>query len=69
MSSLLVETAPAKINLTLRVIGRREDGYHELESLVGFASAADRLGLMPAGKLELELLKDKPRVGYGRFSL
>jgi len=55
VSSLLVETAPAKINLTLRVIGRREDGYHELESLVGFADAADRLGLAPAGKPELEI--------------
>jgi 4-diphosphocytidyl-2-C-methyl-D-erythritol kinase len=55
VSSPLVESAPAKINLTLRVIGRREDGYHELESLVGFAGAADRLGLAPAGKLELEI--------------
>ena len=35
--------APAKINLTLRVIGRRADGYHELESLVVFADVGDRL--------------------------
>lgn len=55
MSSLLVETAPAKINLTLRVVGRREDGYHELESLVAFAGVADRLGLAPDGKPELEI--------------
>lgn len=48
MSSLLVEKAPAKINLTLRVIGRRQDGYHELESLVAFAGIADRLKLVPA---------------------
>lgn len=56
MSSLLVETAPAKINLTLRVIGRRADGYHELESLVGFAGVADRLSLAPGGAPELEII-------------
>ena len=55
MSSLLVETAPAKINLTLRVVGRREDGYHELESLVAFAAVADRLGLEPDGKPALAI--------------
>ena len=38
-------TAPAKINLTLRVLGRRADGYHELESLVAFADIADTLDL------------------------
>ncbi len=41
------EQAPAKINLTLRVIGRRADGYHELESLVAFADLADALTLEP----------------------
>ncbi len=40
------EFAPAKINLTLEVLGRRGDGYHELRSLVAFASdAGDRLRL------------------------
>lgn len=43
----LVEKARAKINLTLRVIGRRADGYHELESLVAFADVADTLTLEP----------------------
>ena len=43
--ALLTERAPAKINLTLRVIGRRADGYHELESLVAFADLADTLTL------------------------
>ena len=45
MSATLVEKASAKINLTLRVIGRRADGYHELESLVVFADLADTLTL------------------------
>lgn len=43
-----VETARAKINLTLRVHGRRGDGYHELESLVAFADEGDRLTLRGA---------------------
>lgn len=45
---MLTEAAPAKINLTLRVLGRRDDGYHELESLVAFADFADRLNFLPA---------------------
>jgi 4-diphosphocytidyl-2-C-methyl-D-erythritol kinase len=45
VSEPLVEKACAKINLTLRVLGRREDGYHELESLVAFADLADKLDL------------------------
>lgn len=39
------DTARAKINLTLRIVGRRDDGYHELESLVVFAGIADTLSL------------------------
>ena len=41
----LIDTAHAKINLTLRIRGRRPDGYHELESIVVFAAAGDRLVL------------------------
>lgn len=53
----LRETAPAKINLTLTVRGRRADGYHELESLVAFAGTevSDALGLVPGGSFRLEL--------------
>ena len=49
----LVELAPAKVNLTLHVTGRRRDGYHTIESLVAFASIGDRLSLMPGHKLAL----------------
>jgi 4-diphosphocytidyl-2-C-methyl-D-erythritol kinase len=52
---LLEENAPAKVNLTLRVLGRRADGYHELESLVAFADVADRLALTPGRTLALEV--------------
>ncbi len=51
----LVEPAPAKINLTLEIRGRRSDGYHELESLVAFARVGDRLRLVPGETLALDL--------------
>jgi 4-diphosphocytidyl-2-C-methyl-D-erythritol kinase len=50
-----VEKAPAKVNLTLRVLRRRSDGYHEISSLVGFADVADQLTLTPGGGLTLSL--------------
>jgi 4-diphosphocytidyl-2-C-methyl-D-erythritol kinase len=49
----LVEQAPAKINLTLAVLGRRRDGYHLLDSLVAFAGFGDRLTLQPGRPLLL----------------
>ncbi len=49
----LVELAPAKVNLTLAVLGRRADGYHLLDSLVVFAGIADRLTLAPGPELTL----------------
>lgn len=55
MSATLTEKAAAKINLTLRVIGRRADGYHDLESLVAFADVADVLALQPGMDDALEV--------------
>lgn len=52
-SAQLVESAPAKVNLTLRVLGRRSDGYHEIESLVAFADFGDRLHFSPGRELTL----------------
>ncbi len=37
------EIAHAKVNLTLHVLGRRGDGYHELDSLVAFAADGDEV--------------------------
>ncbi|MGA8498185.1 MAG: 4-(cytidine 5'-diphospho)-2-C-methyl-D-erythritol kinase [Xanthobacteraceae bacterium] len=55
MPASLVEDAPAKVNLTLRVLGRRADGYHEIESLVAFAGVGDRLSFAPGGALALNV--------------
>src|SRR5450432_4038414 len=49
----LTEDARAKVNLTLRVVGRRVDGYHDLESVVTFADCADRLTLNSGPELSL----------------
>jgi 4-diphosphocytidyl-2-C-methyl-D-erythritol kinase len=51
----VAEQAPAKINLDLRVTGRRPDGYHELDSIVTFAAWGDRLTFAPANQLTLEV--------------
>ena len=41
MSPILSEAAPAKVNLTLHVTGRRADGYHLLDSVIVFAGVGD----------------------------
>jgi len=52
----LVEEGRAKVNLTLRVVGRRTDGYHDLESVVAFADCADKLTLTPGPELSLKMI-------------
>src|SRR3546814_8346885 len=46
-------TAAAKINLYLRVVGRRADGYHLLDSLFAFTGLGDRLSIRPGNALTL----------------
>lgn len=53
MTLPLAEAAPAKVNLFLHVTGRREDGYHLLDSLAVFGPAADALEAAPASALTL----------------
>ena len=55
--------APAKINLTLHVIGQREDGYHLLDSLVTFASVGDTLSFSAHSK-QLELTISGPEAQH-----
>jgi 4-diphosphocytidyl-2-C-methyl-D-erythritol kinase len=52
---MLTARAPAKINLTLHVLGRRADGYHDLESLVAFAGVGDTLTFAPGEELALAI--------------
>lgn len=49
------ESAAAKLNLALHVIGQRADGYHLLDSLVVFAGVGDRVSVEPADDLTLRI--------------
>ena len=55
---MLVEPAPAKINLSLEVVGRRPDGYHDVVTVFQTVDLADELTFEPAD--ELSLLCDDP---------
>jgi 4-diphosphocytidyl-2-C-methyl-D-erythritol kinase len=50
---VIFEIAPAKLNLSLAVTGKREDGFHELLSLVASIKLADRLEFKKATKWSL----------------
>ncbi len=54
-SAVRLESAPAKVNLFLHIIGRHVDGYHLLDSLAVFADAADALRAEAAESLSLTL--------------
>ena len=52
----MLERASAKLNLTLRILGRRDDGYHLLESLVVFTDLHDRIQAVDADTLSLVVM-------------
>lgn len=51
---IIHEFAPAKVNLYLHVTGKRNDGYHLLDSLVTFADVGDHVDITPADDLILD---------------
>lgn len=56
----LITRAPAKVNWTLEVLGRRPDGYHEIVSLMSAIGLADRLTLTPAPAWSVEVMAPEP---------
>ena len=54
--------APAKVNLTLRVLGRRDDGFHEIETLMAPITLADRLVIDLRGDFGIHLTCSDPSV-------
>lgn len=55
MTHVLTLPAAAKINLTLHITGRRSDGFHILDSLIGFTGVADQLSFTLADDIRLSL--------------
>jgi 4-diphosphocytidyl-2-C-methyl-D-erythritol kinase len=69
MSSSLELLAPAKINLSLDVIARREDGYHLVEMVVQTIDLCDRIVLEETKSSELKLICPHPYVPSGADNL
>jgi 4-diphosphocytidyl-2-C-methyl-D-erythritol kinase len=72
---VIVEPAPAKINLALHVRHRRTDGYHELETLFAFATDGDVLTVAPSDTDDFmidgphaDALTPSPLQGRGRVA-
>ncbi len=59
--------APAKLNLYLRVVGKRPDGYHEIETLFERIDLADELTFEPAD--DLQLTCNDPQISSGEDNL
>ena len=50
---MLIETAKAKVNLSLKVLGKLESGYHDICSLVAFTDFGDQIAFEPSEKYSL----------------
>ena len=49
----MISTAQAKLNLTLEVLKKRPDGYHEIKSVVQTISFLDKINIQPANSIEV----------------
>ena len=62
--------APAKINLSLRVLGRRSDGFHEIETLIAPISLCDKIKVeQHSGRQKIAFRCDDPSVPKGEDNL
>ncbi|WP_281686069.1 4-(cytidine 5'-diphospho)-2-C-methyl-D-erythritol kinase [Pseudomonas citronellolis] len=64
MRERLTLPAPAKLNLFLHILGRRADGYHELQTLFQFLDHADELHFAPREDGQIRLHTDVPGVPH-----
>ena len=54
--------APAKINLSLEIIGDRPDGFHELVMIMQSVGLADRIDMQPSDTQNIYIYCDHPQV-------
>ncbi|GGB51089.1 4-diphosphocytidyl-2-C-methyl-D-erythritol kinase [Lentibacillus populi] len=59
---VLFERAPAKINLSLNVLGKRDDGFHEVEMIMTAIDLMDRIALYPLAENRIEVSADNQYV-------
>lgn len=64
MNPTLTLPAPAKLNLMLHILGRRADGYHELQTLFQFLDHGDELGFALREDGEIRLVTEIPGVPH-----
>lgn len=62
---------PAKINLTLEVLGKREDGFHDIQSIMQMINLYDFLTIdvEPSQKFEINLSGDNPNIPYNEKNI
>jgi len=60
--------APAKINLSLKILGRRDDGFHEIETLISPISLADKIDIEPQSRW-IDFSYDDPTLPGGDENL
>src|SRR5699024_3045141 len=59
---VLYEKAPAKINLSLDVLDKRDDGYHDVEMIMTTIDLADRIAVYPMEADRIEVMADNQYV-------
>ena len=69
MTERITLSAPAKINISLRILGMRPDGFHELETLMVPIALADQIEIAHGSGREITLACNDPELPAGRENL